>query len=110
MHNERGLSYPDITSISKLASILRVDSSYLIDLCRSEDNPYLKNGKIEEFKKIIKFSLKGISLAMSILVIILNLMNLLTVKDSIIMLSLGLATLSSSSYMNYQEKDNYKKN
>ena len=30
---ERGLSYPDITSISTLANILDVDSSYLIDLC-----------------------------------------------------------------------------
>jgi len=38
---ERGLSYPDITSISTLANVLDVDSSYLIDLCKSEDNPYL---------------------------------------------------------------------
>ena len=31
---ERGLSYPDITSISILATALGVDSSYLIDLCK----------------------------------------------------------------------------
>lgn len=32
---ERGLSYPDITSISKLASVLGVDSSYLIEIGRA---------------------------------------------------------------------------
>ena len=31
---ERNLSYPDITSISKLADILGVESSYLIDICK----------------------------------------------------------------------------
>ena len=46
---ERGLSYPDITSISKLANILGVESSYLIDLCKSEENPYLN-----KTKKLIK--------------------------------------------------------
>ncbi len=41
---ERGLSYPDITSISTLAKVLGVDSSYLIDLCKKEEseNPYQK--------------------------------------------------------------------
>lgn len=102
---ERGLSYPDITSISKLANILGVDSSYLFDLCKSEDNPYLKKDKSEESRKIIQLILKGIGLAMGISVAVLNLMNQLSVRDSIIMLSWGLATLSLSSYMDYQESE-----
>lgn len=106
---ERGLSYPDITSISKLASILGVDSSYLIDLCKSEDNPYSNDDKKEEIKKMSQLVLKGIGLAMGISVSVLNLMDQLSVRDSIIMLSFGLATLSLSSYIDYQEKDNEKK-
>ena len=61
---ERGLSYPDITSISTLASILGVDSSYLIDLCKSEDNPYLDSDKKEDIKKLIQMIFKGVGLAM----------------------------------------------
>ena len=54
---ERGLSYPDITSISTLAKVLEVDSSYLIDLCKREDsiNPYAKK---EDIKKINYFNLR----------------------------------------------------
>ena len=55
---ERGLSYPDITSISSLASTLGVDSSYLIDLCKKEDsvNPYSKKEDINKIKKINQVS------------------------------------------------------
>lgn len=97
---ERGLSYPDITSISTLANILDVDSSYLIDLCKSEDNPYLKCDKKEDIKKLIQIILKSIGLAMGVSVAVLNIMNQLSVKDSIIMLSTGLACLGISSISN----------
>ena len=97
---ERGLSYPDITSISTLANILDVDSSYLIDLCKSEENPYLKSDKKEDLKKLIHTILKGIGLAMGVSVATLNIMNQLSVKDSIIMLSIGLACLGISSISN----------
>ena len=106
---ERNLSYPDITSISKLANILGVDSSYLIDLCKAEDNPYIEKDKLENLRKIIHIILKEIGLAMGISVAVLNIMNELGIRDSIIMLSLGLATLSLSSFMDYQEKENEKK-
>ena len=101
---ERGLSYPDITSISTLANILDVDSSYLIDLCKSEDNPYLDNNK-EDTKKLIQTILKGIGLAMGVSVAALNIMNQLSVKDSIIMLSFGLACLGISSLTNEQSEE-----
>lgn len=106
---ERGLSYPDITSISKLASILGVDSSYLIDLCKSEDNPYSNNDKKEKIKKLIQLILKAIGLAMGISVTVLNLMEQLSVRDSIIMISLGLTALSLYSFIEHQEKDEVKK-
>ena len=102
---ERGLSYPDITSISTLADILDVDSSYLIDLCKSEENPYLESDKKEDIKKFIHTILKGIGLAMGVSVATLNIMNQLSVKDSIIMLSIGLACLSISSISNEKSEE-----
>lgn len=99
---ERGLSYPDITSISTLANILGVDSSYLIDLCKSEDNPYLDNDKKEDINKLIKTICQGIGLAMGVSVLVLNIINQLSVKDSIIMLSIGLACLGISSLSNLE--------
>lgn len=102
---ERGLSYPDITSISTLANILDVDSSYLIDLCKSEDNPYLESDEKEDIKKIIQTILKGIGLAMGVSVAVLNIMNQLSVRDSIIMLSIGLACLGISSISNEKSEE-----
>ncbi len=102
---ERGLSYPDITSISTLANILDVDSSYLIDLCKSEENPYLESDKKEDIKKLIHTILKGIGLAMGVSVATLNIMNQLSVKDSIIMLSIGLACLGISSISNEKSEE-----
>ena len=102
---ERGLSYPDITSISTLANILDVDSSYLINLCKSEDNPYLDNDKKEDIKVLIQIILKGIGLAMGVSVATLNIMNQLSVKDSIIMLSIGLACLGISSISNEKSEE-----
>ena len=102
---ERGLSYPDITSISTLANILDVDSSYLIDLCKSEENPYLESDKKEDIKKLIRTILKGIGLAMGVSVAVLNIMNQLSVRDSIIMLSIGLACLGISSISNEKSEE-----
>lgn len=102
---ERGLSYPDITSISSLASILGVDSSYLIDLCKSEDNPYTNNDKKEDVKKLIQTIFKGVGLAMGVSVAVLNMIDKLSMRDSIIMLSIGLACLGMSSLTNEKEEE-----
>lgn len=71
---ERGLSYPDITSISKLAKILNVETSYLIDLCKKEDNhnPYQNK---EELNKLIDNILVIIPFALSIAIIVLNILD-----------------------------------
>lgn len=92
---ERGLSYPDITSISSLAKVLGVDSSYLIDLCKKEDslNPYQKK---EQIRKLISIIGEGIGLAMGIVIVVLNLITEIQVKDSISMLGIGLFSISLS--------------
>ena len=88
---ERGLSYPDITSISKLAKTLDVESSYLIDLCKKEENPYQTK---EDINNIINLILNGLSVAMGISVLVLNIMNKINLKVSITMLGIGLTCIS----------------
>lgn len=99
---ERGLSYPDITSISSLAKVLGVDSSYLIDCCKKEDsnNPYQNK---ENIKDLITLIITAIALAMGIAVIVLNILNEISTKDSLIMLGIGLFCLSLSNLNKFKE-------
>ena len=103
---ERNLSYPDITSISKLADILGVESSYLIGICKKEDsdNPYIKKNDI---KQIINLVCKAVGVAMGIAVVVLNGLDKLQVNDAITMLGIGLACISISLLQN--DKDDLKK-
>ena len=90
---ERGLSYPDITSISMLAKALGVDSAYLIDSCKRDDskNPYQNK---ESIKDLIVLIINTLGVAMGIAVIVLNILNEISTKDSLIMLGIGLFCLS----------------
>ncbi len=85
---ERGLSYPDITSISKLAKILNVDSKELIDLCTNE-NPYKENQDI-----LIDTILIVIPFALSIALITLSIIDKLTPNDKIGLISVAIFSLS----------------
>ena len=90
---ERGLSYPDITSISMLAKALGVDSAYLIDSCKRDDskNPYQNK---ESIKDSIILIINTLGVAMGIAVVVLNILNEISTKDSLIMLGIGLFCLS----------------
>ena len=92
---ERNLSYPDITSISKLADVLGVESSYLIDICKKEDsdNPYIKKNNI---KQIIHLVCRAVGVGMGIVVVVLNVLDELQVNNAITMLGIGLACISIS--------------
>lgn len=90
---ERGLSYPDITSISKLASILDVDSSYLIDGCKNETNPYIKKNNI---KAIIPTILKTVGMAMGIAVMVIGFVGEIQIQSTITMLAIGLSCIGLS--------------
>lgn len=85
---ERGLSYPDITSISKLAKILNVDSKELIDLCTNE-NPYKENQD-----KLIDTILIVIPFALSIALITLSIIDKLSPDDKIGLISVAIFSLS----------------
>lgn len=54
--------------------------------------------------KKVMLVLKALGLAMGISVLVLNIMNQLSVNDSIIMLSIGLIAISLFLYNNYHEK------
>jgi transcriptional regulator with XRE-family HTH domain len=92
---ERGLSYPDITSISALAKALDTDTSYLIDLCEKENktNPYSKK---EDINKLVILIFNAIALAMGVAVVVLIILNQIDTKNAILLLGIGLFSISIS--------------
>lgn len=88
---ERGLSYPDITSLSQLAKVLEVETSELIDLCQKEAKQ--ENGNLK-LKELVNLICKAVSLAMGISVVVLSVMKELKVDAAIMMLGIGLCSVS----------------
>lgn len=82
---ERNLSCPDVNTISKLANILGVSVEELI---QNKNNPQ------ENVDSLINLILKAVALAMGIALIVLNILNQVNVKSSIIMLSIGLVCVA----------------
>lgn len=87
---ERNLSYPDITSISKLAEELKVDSKELIELCK-KDNPYNKK---EDINKLIDFILVVIPFGLSIALIVLSIISEMSINDKIGLISVAIFSIS----------------
>ena len=96
---ERGLSYPDITSISKIAKILNVDSSYLVDLCKKE-NPYKQdnNHLIDAILIIIPF-------ALSIALIVLNILNKITLEEKLNLVIVSILSISIYNLRKFHNKN-----
>ena len=84
---ERDLSCPDINTISKLADILDVSVEELLKAKKKEDS----NTKM---KDLINLIFKAIALAMGIAVVVLNILNQIDIKSSIIMLGIGIACMA----------------
>ena len=83
---ERDLSCPDINTISKLANILDVSVDELLQAKKKENS----NTKL---KDLINLIFKAISLAMGIAVVVLNILDKIDTKSSIIMLGIGIACI-----------------
>ena len=92
---ERNLSCPDVNTISKLADILDVSVEELIQS---------KNNSQENIGSLINLILKAVALAMGIALIILNVLNQIDAKSSIIMLSIGLACVAFYLFRNENKK------
>ena len=95
---ERDLSCPDINTISKLADILDVSVEELLKAKKKENS----NTKM---KDLINLIFKAVALAMGIAVVVLNILNQIDVKSSIIMLGIGVACIAMYLLEN-KEKDN----
>ena len=95
---ERDLSCPDINTISKLADILDISVEELLKAKKKENS----NTKL---KDLINLIFKAVALAMGIAVVVLNILNQIDVKSSIIMLGIGVACIAMYLLEN-KEKDN----
>ena len=80
---ERDLSCPDINTISKLADILDVSVEELLKVKKSK----YEGSKVKE---IFNLTLKGITLAMGIAVVVLNVLEKIDIKTSVILLGIGM--------------------
>jgi len=90
---ERDLSFPDVSSIPKLAEILEVSVDELMQIKTDAKEDTTKR-KIDE---IIDLALKGVALAMGIAVVVLSIMKQIEVESAMTMLGIGLASLAITS-------------
>ena len=80
---ERDLSCPDINTISKLAEVLGVSVEELLTAKKSE----YADSKIKDLFNLI---LKAVAVAMGVAVIVLNILDKIDIKTSIILLGIGI--------------------
>ena len=90
---ERDLSFPDVSSIPKLAEILGVSVDELMQVKAESKEEPLKN-KVDE---IVDVAFKGVALAMGIAVVVLSVMEQIEMDSAITMLGIGLTSLAITS-------------
>ena len=90
---ERDLSFPDVSSIPKLAEILGVTVDELMQV-KAEFNEEPLKKKIDE---IVDVAFKGVALAMGIAVVVLSIMKQIEMESAMTMLGIGLTSLAISS-------------
>lgn len=95
---ERDLSYPDIASIPHLAEILGVTVDELLTV----QNVKKENNK--SIDAIISLILRAIGVAMGIAVAVLSILGALDTRSAMVMLAIGLASLSINSLSNDENK------
>lgn len=87
---ERDLSFPDVSSIPKLAEIFEVTVDDLMQVkTKTKETP--PDNKINE---IIPLALNGVALAMGIAVVVLLFLNEIEINSAIRMLAIGLVCLA----------------
>jgi len=87
---ERDLSFPDINSIPKLAEIFEISVDELMQ-GKTETKESMSSNKADE---IVDVALKGIGIAMGISVTVLSVFGEVKTKNALIMLGIGLASIS----------------
>lgn len=90
---ERDLSFPDVSSIPKLAEILGVSVDELMQVKATSKEDATKK-KIDE---VIDVAFKGVALAMGIAVVVLSIMKQIEMDAAITMLGIGLTSIAIAS-------------
>ena len=90
---ERDLSFPDVSSIPKLAEILEVSVDELMQV-KADSKEDTTKKKIDE---IIDVAFKGVALAMGIAVVVFSIMKKIETESAIAMLGIGLTSIAISS-------------
>lgn len=85
---ERDLSLPDIQTIAKLAEVLDISVD---ELMQSKAKPKAQLQTVETF---VDTALKGVGMAMGIAVVVLSVLNEIDVQSAVMMLGIGLASIS----------------
>ena len=93
---ERDLSYPDITTIPKLADILGVSADELLK-CRTESK---ETDKKENLPLLIT---RAIALAMGCAVTVLSITGKIEIKSGFTLLGIGLACLAISLFIDQKD-------
>lgn len=97
---ERDLSFPDINSIPKLAEVFEVSVDELMQV-KTETKENMSKNKIDE---IVDTVLKGVGVAMGIVVTVLSVLGELEANTAFVMLGIGLASISISQLKDKQEE------
>ena len=84
---ERDLSYPDISSLPKLAEILGVSVDELMQVKPNSKNREPK----QSVRDIVSLSLRAVCLAMGVAVAALSIFGQISTQSAVVMLGLGLA-------------------
>lgn len=95
---ERDLSYPDINTIPKLADLFDTSVDELM-----QGQTVMKENKKNRKSDIVDAVLRGLGIAMGIVVVVLSALGKVDTKAALTMLGLGLASLSISSLKDKNE-------
>lgn len=96
---ERDLSFPDVSSIPKLAEIFDLSVDELMQV-KTNTRENSTGAKVTE---IVQLALKGVALAMGIAVVALSIMKKVETDSAISMLGIGLACLAVTQFSKTKE-------
>ncbi len=85
---ERDLSYPDISSLPKLAEIFNISIDQLMQIDINNEKDKTENKK--DIKNLINLVLKAIILAMGVSVTVLCVINKIDIKSAITMIGIAI--------------------
>ena len=84
---ERSLSYPDISSLPKLAEILGMSVDELMQVKPNSENRLPK----QSVQDVVSLTFKAICLAMGVAVVVLSILGQISTQSAVVLLGIGLA-------------------